>query len=175
MATLTAYDLMLSRRSVYEFAALPVSGEVVERCLDAARWAPNLHLTQPWRFVVVQGRSQAAAAAAVSAVDRRTGDALAAAACAVGVLRRDCPDALQRDADMLASGAAVENLILCACDEGLGTVWIGGPAASSPEVRAAVEGAEDEDLVALVAIGYPAAVPPRRPRRALREMVTWLA
>jgi nitroreductase len=189
----TAYDLILSRRSVYEFEPLPVERALLERCIEAAIWAPNRALTQPWRFVVLQGQALQRAAAAVAAAEAGTGEdagavaraggrlghsggsALRTSAAAVAVLQRQAADPDVRADDRLAVAAAVENLILCAWDEGLGTLWVGGPAARDPGVRAVVGAAEDEELVALVALGYPAAVPPRRPRKKAAELTTWLS
>ncbi len=171
---MTAYDLILSRRSVYEFEPLPIARELVERCIAAAAWAPNLHLTQPWRFAVLQEHARGKAAAAVGAVDGRGGAALAGAAGAVAVIQRVVEDPEVRDADRLAVGAAVENLILCACDEGLGTLWLGGAAVRTPELLGVVAASAEEEVAALVALGYAAAVPPRRPRRSVADSVVWL-
>src|SRR4051812_11074898 len=42
-----------TRRTHKQFAADPVPRETVEELLDLARFAPNHHLTQPWRFRLV--------------------------------------------------------------------------------------------------------------------------
>src|SRR5436190_550713 len=41
------------RRTHKAFAAEPVPRAVVEELLELARWAPNHHLTEPWRFRVL--------------------------------------------------------------------------------------------------------------------------
>jgi F420 biosynthesis protein FbiB-like protein len=45
--------LLQSRRSVRKYQTRPVSRELVEQILEAARWAPSPHGRQPWRFVVL--------------------------------------------------------------------------------------------------------------------------
>src|SRR6266480_6200660 len=45
--------LLKSRRSVRKYQARPVSRELIEQVLEAARWAPSPHGRQPWRFVVL--------------------------------------------------------------------------------------------------------------------------
>src|SRR3954452_4373988 len=47
------------RRTHKAFAAEPVPRAVVEELLALARWAPNHHLTQPWRFRVLGPESLA--------------------------------------------------------------------------------------------------------------------
>src|ERR1700728_4620541 len=42
-----------SRRTHKVFAPEPVPRAVLEELLELARWAPNHHLTNPWRFRVL--------------------------------------------------------------------------------------------------------------------------
>ncbi len=52
----TLAALLQSRRSVRKYQARPVSRELIEQVLEAARWAPSPHGKQPWRFVVLTKR-----------------------------------------------------------------------------------------------------------------------
>jgi len=47
-----------NRRSVLVYEERPVATDLVAELLDAAVWAPNHHLTQPWRFVLVVGEGR---------------------------------------------------------------------------------------------------------------------
>lgn len=47
-------DAIRQRRSIRKFTADPVSDELVEELLEAARLAPSGSNLQPWRFVVVR-------------------------------------------------------------------------------------------------------------------------
>jgi coenzyme F420-0:L-glutamate ligase/coenzyme F420-1:gamma-L-glutamate ligase len=49
----TLATLLQSRRSVRKFQDRPVSRELIELVIEAARWAPSPHGRQPWRFVVL--------------------------------------------------------------------------------------------------------------------------
>ena len=54
--TVNLKELIQGRRTCYQFADLkdfPVSNQTLYECLEAARWAPNHKLTQPWRFWIV--------------------------------------------------------------------------------------------------------------------------
>jgi len=48
-------EAIRSRRSIGKVTDQRPSREQIETILDAATWAPNHHLTHPWRFVVVAG------------------------------------------------------------------------------------------------------------------------
>ena len=51
------YDLMLSRRSVRRFKDKPVPYELLEKCVNAARLAPNGGNMQPMEFIIVDDRA----------------------------------------------------------------------------------------------------------------------
>ena len=57
-------DAVRSRRTHKVFGREPVPRETLDGLFDLARWAPNHHLTQPWRFRVVGPRALAALKAA---------------------------------------------------------------------------------------------------------------
>jgi len=46
-------ELIRSRRTHKSFAAEPLARETLDELLDLARWAPNHHRTNPWRFRVL--------------------------------------------------------------------------------------------------------------------------
>jgi hypothetical protein len=49
-------DLIRSRRTHKSFGPEPVAPAVVDELLELARWAPNHHRTNPWRFRVLGSR-----------------------------------------------------------------------------------------------------------------------
>src|SRR5438552_1234910 len=46
-------DVIRTRRTHKSFGPQPVSREVVAELFELARWAPNHHRTNPWRFRLV--------------------------------------------------------------------------------------------------------------------------
>jgi nitroreductase len=50
---MTFIDLVKQRESVRQFLDKPVSREIIDRCIEAARLAPSACNSQPWKFVVV--------------------------------------------------------------------------------------------------------------------------
>src|SRR2546421_11999667 len=64
-------EAIRSRRTIKAFEPRPLERETLIELLELARWAPNHHLTNPWRFRVVGSRAlerlkQAAGALAVA-------------------------------------------------------------------------------------------------------------
>lgn len=68
-------DLMRWRRDVRRFRNDPVDEAVLDKCLEAARLAPSVGLSEPWRFVRVT--SDKARAAALANFQSANADALA--------------------------------------------------------------------------------------------------
>jgi nitroreductase len=55
------YECIRTRRTIREFKPDPVPEAIVQKILQAGRWAPSSSNTQPWHFVVVRARETIAA------------------------------------------------------------------------------------------------------------------
>lgn len=189
---------ILSRRSVRRFTAEPVPPAVIERLLTAACAAPSAHNRQPWRFAVLPGlESRRRLAEALGADFRR--DLLAdglppedAAAQAERSYRRICeaplavllcydptgedvyPDPLRQQLEtwmgVQSAALAGGTLLLAAHAEGLGGVWLCAPLFAPQVARQALDLPGEWQPQALLLLGYPAKLPPPRPRRPLAEV-----
>ncbi len=62
---------------------------------------------------------------------------------------------LKAGGSSLDIGAAVENLLIAAEGEGLGTCWLGMPLMFRDRIREVLAVPEDEDLVTCVSLGHP--------------------
>lgn len=70
---------------------------------------------------------------------------------------------LRRHPELQATGALVQNILLAATEEGLGSCWISGALIARPELES-ILGAKDMHLETLVAIGHQEAQPhPKEP------------
>ena len=73
--------------------------------------------------------------------------------------------------DSLSIGAAVENMILTATGYGLGTLWIANTCFAYNELIEFI--GTDNQLTGIVAVGAANEAPPKRPRKALRDVVEY--
>jgi len=46
-------ELIITRQSDRKYISKPVSREIINKCIEAARLAPSASNSQPWTFVVV--------------------------------------------------------------------------------------------------------------------------
>jgi nitroreductase len=169
---LDVYEAIRERRSVRKFRGDPVPEAVLGRLVEAARWAPSWAHTQCCRLVLVASEEGKAALQRCLAETNPAHKAVAAAP----VVAVFCGEAGRAgfyrgraatprgDWLLFDVGLAVQNFMLAAWAEGLGTVCVGmfDPAAAA----AALGVPEGVEVVALVPLGYadgPVRAPPRKP------------
>ena len=174
-----AHDAIAARTSTRAFADRPVPRAILERLLAAAVRAPNHKLTEPWRFAVLTGKSVArfaelrrahratrfpdpASPEAAKAIDKTYREALATPAFLV-VMCAVSDDPVRREEDYAATMMAVQNLLIAATAEGVGSYIRTGGILEDAGVRELVQLPAGHRLVAVVSLGYPAA--PQEPKK----------
>jgi nitroreductase len=147
-----------TRRSVRTFTDEQVSDDKVEVLLRAAMAAPSANNRQPWRFVVVRDRDTLTR---LSEATTYAGP-LGRASVGIVIVADTTILNLANDIWVIDCALAGENLMLAACSEGLGSVWL----ASWPyqEYVAAIGEIlglpESAVAVGMFAIGVPASPGP---------------
>jgi nitroreductase len=181
-------EAIRARRSVKRFTGRAVTREEIEPLLDAAVWAPNHHLTQPWRFVVmgpvaraafveVRGRlraEKAPDAAAAELMRARSRAALDSLPLMIAVAQVLAEEPVTREEDHAATWMAVQNLALAAVAAGLGTHIRTGRIMNDQELRDALRVPAGWRIVALLDVGEPAELPQPGARLPAAERTSWL-
>jgi nitroreductase len=151
-----------TRRTHKAFGPEPLApGEVLE-LLELARWAPNHHLTAPWRFRVLGPRALErlkAAAGPEGAVKLERAPTLVVVSCALGA------DPIQNEEDLHATAVASYIVLLSAHARGLAGYWRTPGLLRSSGGRQAVGLPDSERFVGLLHLGRPRQEkePPERP------------
>ena len=184
-------ELIYRRRSIRNFTTKPVPRELLTRIVDAARFAPSSHNTQPLRWLVTDNPAKVRHLAALTAewLEQlpQTDPALAQHLHAAGmaktwqggydVIMRSAPHLVLAIAPKGSWGAvdaagALAYVELVACSHGVGACWAGyfTLAATHPQggsIREALALDADEAVQGGHMIGYPRfkafARPPRKP------------
>jgi nitroreductase len=144
-----------TRRTHKAFQAAPVDRETVAELVELARWAPNHHLTNPWRFRLLGPRALEQLKAVAEEAKPGAGPKLDRAPTLVAVTVRRSGDAAQDREDLLATGVAAYIVLLGAHARGLAGYWRTVPVLDSPAARAALRIGEDEQAVGLLYLGRP--------------------
>src|SRR2546422_10881487 len=152
-----------SRRTHKAFVQEPVPLEQLDELLELARWVPNHHLTNPWRFRVLGPRSlaalkDAAGPEAAAKLDR--------APTLVAVTAVDSSDPVQAEEDLCATACAAYTVLLAAHGRGLAGYWRTPGVLRTEAGRDAVGLGANEDFVGLLHLGrakQQAEAPEREP------------
>lgn len=67
-ATNDVWEVLSTARSIRRFTDQPVDNQTLDRCLQAATWAPNGANAQLWRFIVIDATEQRAAVATAARI-----------------------------------------------------------------------------------------------------------
>src|SRR4051794_37820813 len=164
-------DVIRTRRTHKRFGSDRVPREVLEELLELARWAPNHHLTEPWRFRVLGPDSLARLAATGKPGEL---EKLSRAPTLIVASAKLTGDAHQNREDVLATACAVYIVLLAAHDRGLASYWRTPRVLQSRQGQAAVGMGEDETFVALIHLGPAVDEPAVKERRPLADYVTFL-
>lgn len=180
-------DAIFTRQSIGEVKPDPVPRGIIEKLLSAAVQAPNHYKVRPWRFVVLSGAgrermgevlAQSFAGkfpdAPVNALEKeRLKPLRAPLLIAVGVDKPSEMKVLEIE-NICAAAAAAENLLLAAQTLGLAAKWRTGEDARNPHLKEFLGFAPEQELIALVYIGYPALkeIPTNRP--GYEDRTTWM-
>lgn len=180
------YEALRTRRTSGAFAPAAPPRALIERLIEAATWAPNHHLTEPWRFHVLAGDARDALARAIGdvlppALDTpRERDAVRAKLARSPVVlvitqRGASADPVRSLEDYAACACATQNLLLAAHAEGLAAKWSTGKLARSSGAAAYLGLAEQDRIVAYVYLGYPAQPDASRGPQRAPATITWHA
>jgi nitroreductase len=165
-------NAIFERRSVRDFLDKPVEPEKLDRILRAAFEAPSAHNRRPWEFIVVTGKEDREAIAAMSPYSKMCAQSPVVLGCC-GDLKKGDPDYEKNAAAGLtgpdaATGediywvqdlsASIENALLQITAEDLGGVWLGWyPDKGRVKVFMDHFGLPPHIVpLGLIALGYPA-------------------
>lgn len=173
MQTQDLLQLIRSRRTCYSFndkTISPVDPTALMNCFEAAIWAPNHKLTQPWRFWVVSDDQQQALAktyAKLRAQSRaETGsenyqkiydtavEKFLKIPKIVLVGQALTDDEVVRKEDYAACACAIQNFQLMAWQMGMGVQWSTGPIIKSQHTYQQIEACSQQiELIGVLYIG----------------------
>lgn len=168
------YEALEGRRSVRKYVSADIPAETITRLINAARLAPSWSNLQCWKFIVVRD-PETRSRLAESLPDKNPAkNAIKDQAPITIVLCADPKESGAKYSEefsnyyILDAGLAMQQLMLAAHAEGLGTCWVGW--FDETKVRELCRIPVDQRVVALTPLGVPAVQPSPRPRKELEEI-----
>ncbi|HEX6390860.1 MAG TPA: nitroreductase family protein [Solirubrobacteraceae bacterium] len=142
-----------TRRTHKVYGGEPVDDATLRELLELATYAPNHHLTNPWRFRVLGPAARERLRAAADAQQAGSGAKLDRAPTLIAVTVRT--DGEDPDEDRDATAVATYLVLLGAHARGLAGYWRTPGVLKTEQGRAALGIPPEEDTVALVHLGPP--------------------
>jgi nitroreductase len=184
------FEAIRTRRSIGAVSQDLPPREIIEEILEAATWAPNHRLTEPWRFIVLAGSAREAFGEALARgkvrhlvesgqpwkadFERTKAKALRAPVIIVLAVEPQFGPKVIEMEEITAGAAAIQNMLLAAHALGLGAIWRSGNACFDPGVKAHLEYPESAHLLGFVYLGYPLATSIRAKRTPSSELTRWI-
>jgi len=184
------FEAIKKRRSIRRYKTDPIDDKKIEAILEAGRWAPSWANTQCWRFIVVRDAKIRAKLTdtlmKIKLPDRDLPNPAANAMNTVPVIIVVCAEMGKSGAKhgppgsrveyatdkgdwfMFDTALAIQNMILAAHAQGLGTVIIG--AFDAAQVEKLLNVPESYRVVALFPLGVPDQEGKAPPRKELTEI-----
>ena len=189
------YEAISARRSIRRFKDEPLADEVVEKILQAGILAPSGKNRQPWRFYVVSGGPKKAEMVGIlrAALQRLSAeghnmrwpehsvDIMERAPVTVFVCNPEgqrpwfahgSDQAMMQVVDTQSVEAAIQNMLLVAQAEGVGSLWICDVFIAYDDLCDWL--GEKGELIAAISFGYADEAPAARPRKPLSDVAVWV-
>lgn len=173
---------------------------MIEQIIDAGRMAPSAKNRQPWKYIVLGGKSKASFLECMRKGLMReekecsflpnskngipdaknTYKIMIQAPILIAIINTngaspfiemDVDSRFTEICDTLSIGASIENMLLKATEIGLGTLWIANTCFAYKELTTYL--GTTQQLVGAIALGYADEKPTQRPRRQIEEIVEY--
>lgn len=176
-------EVLRGRRTVSLYLQTPLPDELVRDAIEAAVWAPNHHVTEPWHFILpgkdtigkILDLCQTMVTTKKGAsIARHKRDSWEEKPGWLVVTCKRSDDALRQQEDYAACSAAIQNFMLYLWKAGVGSKWTSGEITRDPRFFEIVGvDASDAFVVGLIWFGYPK-LTPGQSRKKLTEVLTVL-
>lgn len=150
---MNTWDAIRTRRNIKAFKPDAVEKETLLSWLEAASFAPNHRMTEPWEIRFVGPETRAL-------LNHKTD--FGGAPAVIVITSKGGASEQEREENLMASACFVQNFLLAAHANGAGAFW--SSLAASPRSREILGIPEGHDVVGIFGVGIPAEVPPAKER-----------
>ena len=162
--------MIKKRRSIRKFKPDPIEEEKIEKLIEAIIWAPSAGNRQMRKFYFVFDKNLKKKIAMASLYQMFIEEApLVIVACGDKGIERYYEERGLENYLFCDVSASIQNLMLVAYEEGLGTCWVG--AFDEDKIKKILNLPENLLPVAIIPVGYPIKTPPPPPRKEKNSLI----
>jgi nitroreductase len=154
---------VITRRNIRKFKADPVDEKQILSWLEAASYAPNHRMSEPWEVLFIGNQTR-------EKLNHKTnfGDAPTVLA----FLAKTAETELDRHENLIAASCFVQNFQLLAWEAGVGVRWTSiGASAENRKILLVPDGYV---VIGILGIGYSESIPQPKPRAPITEKIRYL-
>ena len=188
------------RRSIRKFIDKPISQKDITDIIQSGINAPSSKNRQPWKFIVIQGKSKEEMINVFhQGIEREESDSallpqskqyIVSAKYTIDIMAQaptiifvvnslgksimeelTTEERIYEICNIQSISAAIQNMLLAATEKGIGSLWICDIYFAYPELCKWL--GSDGQLIAAIAFGYPNEFPEERPRKKIDDVVEW--
>lgn len=165
--------IMKERRSIRKFQEKEIPGEIIDKLIEALIWAPSAGNLQARKFYFVfNEKVKKELAEAALSQDFISQAPLVIVGCADQEIILRYGERGKNLYSICDVAASIQNLMLLAKEQGLGSCWIG--AFEEKEVIKILNLSDNLRPIAIVPIGYPAEKPLAPPRVSKEKAIKFI-
>ncbi len=174
-------ECIKERRSIRQFADTPVADDLLAQIVEEASYAPSWKNTQIVRYIAVEGLLKDKIADECTSAYGRNGEIIKNAPVLIALTFIKNRSGFERDGSystakkggwqMFDAGIAAQTFCLSAHAHELGTVIMG--IFDEAKASSLLELPENQELCALIPLGYPAEEPMAPKRKSVDELLTF--
>lgn len=177
-------EIVSSRRTIHNFkeGSVPDKSIIIE-AIEAACWAPNHHLTEPWRFYLLGketineicelNKAILTESKGIEVAEKKTKRWSGIPGWIVVSCQKSSDELLYQE-DYAACSCAIQNLMLILWQHGIGCKWSTGSVTRNEKFYDIVWiNNELENIIGIIWYGYPAEIP-QTTRKPLQQILTEL-
>jgi nitroreductase len=188
-------ELIKQRRTIRKYQTRKIPQKILCEILQAARFAPSTHNSQPWRFIILTNKRQKQALllklnknlnrffTSVKILLRKSLEIMETAPCIIFVYNAGTfskkinflgkpYSSIAKMSEIQSISASIQNMHLAASSLGIGFAWLVFPLLLEKEINEIIK--TDDKLVTLLVLGYPAEKPKATTRKQLKEIAKFL-
>ncbi|MFB9325596.1 nitroreductase family protein [Paenibacillus aurantiacus] len=153
-------EVIQTRRTIKQFDARPIAEAQWTAWLEAASYAPNHRMNEPWEILEVGPETRA---------KLRHKTDFGGAPVVLVLLSKPAATAFERDENVMAVSCFAQNFLLAAHDAGVGAYW--ASMGALPHNREILGVQEGYDVIGIFGLGYPADTPAVKPRTPIAAKI----
>ena len=170
------------RYSMREYTDRPIEEEKLNMILESGRLAPSASNAQPWNFYVVRDRQiikqlaekmPLGSSVVINSFISEAPAVIVATAGPIDLLHKAMAFIVNKKWYYLDLGIALEHMVLCAWELGIGSCWIGW--FNEKRIKTMLNIPRDQEVIAMLTLGYPKElINPVKHRKALEKIVKFV-